>query len=81
MPQGVELETDEHRARSKTDHLDFKLCSFVHHGFFGIALDFEKILHQGVSAAAPWEHWDAGSTPGLAKWIKDLALPQLWLGL
>ena len=26
-----------------------------------------------------WEHWDAGSIPGLAHLVKDLALPQLWL--
>ena len=29
--------------------------------------------------AAPWESRDTGSRPRPAEWIKDRALPQLWL--
>ena len=29
--------------------------------------------------ASSWEHWDMCLIPGLAQWVKYLALPQLWL--
>ena len=30
-----------------------------------------------MGLAASLERWAAGSSPGLAQWVKDLALPQL----
>ena len=33
--------------------------------------------HKGIGSS--WEHWDTGSTLGPVQWVKDLALPQLWL--
>ena len=34
-----------------------------------------------MGLAASWEHWEVGLVPGPAQWVKDLALPQLWLSL
>ena len=34
-----------------------------------------------VGWAASWEYWNTGSIPSPAQWVKDLALPQLWLEL
>ena len=31
-----------------------------------------------MGSAASWERWKAGSIPGLAQWVGDLALLQLW---
>ena len=36
--------------------------------------------HCGAAGlSVPWVHCDTGSIPSLTQWIKDLALPQLWL--
>ena len=36
--------------------------------------------HCGATASAgSQEHWDTVLIPGPAQWVKDLALPQLWL--
>ena len=32
-----------------------------------------------MGSEASWEHWDAGSIPCLAQWVRDAALLQLWL--
>ena len=34
-----------------------------------------------MESTASWEHWDTGSIPGPAQWVKDLALLQLHLQL
>ena len=35
--------------------------------------------HCGTTGSAvSWERWDVGSIPGLAQWIGDLVLSQLW---
>ena len=34
-----------------------------------------------MGLAVSWEHWDAGSVPDPAQWVKDLVLQQLWLKL
>ena len=37
-----------------------------------------KSSHYGATGLVPsLEHWDAGSIPSLAQWVKDLALLQL----
>ena len=38
-----------------------------------------ELLLWHYGSAASWEHWVAGFITSLARCVKDLALPQLWL--
>ena len=40
-----------------------------------------RVSHCGAMDQWHLEHWDAGSIPSLAQWVKDMALLQLQLRL
>lgn len=48
--------------------------------WFGLSWRAARRSRCGATGSAvSWERWDKGSSPGPAQWLKDLALPWLWL--